>query len=267
VGPGCGCIRPALVFVQEVPSAQWLGVWEQCRYDIILGIDRGWKTRSALLVRDDLDVEPITSTSGLLWDDIEFRTLVYHGSYVAAGMWRSEAGPVLLASVHASPQRADPGAYGWTGQEVTSRHGGGDLRYAPNELWDSDLLLWTLRELNSWTKRQAWGPPHGALIAAGDLNEARDFDLGADGQRLGTWGDEYFARLRAAGLGSWLHDRWGEERPTHGRLQLDHVLASPGAMGWLDSERAPHLDRAWDSDTPGLGDHTPVWFALNEQRL
>ncbi len=118
--------RPAIVFVQEVPSPEWLGIWDEARYQVILGVDRGWKTRSALLAREDLDVEPVTTVSGLSCDDPAFGTLLYHESYVAVGLWRSTAGPVLLASVHASPQRAEPALYGWTGPVVTPRNGGSE---------------------------------------------------------------------------------------------------------------------------------------------
>ena len=154
-------------------------------------------------------------------------------------------------SVHASPQQADPALYGWTGADVQPRDGGGDPRYTPRRLWDSDLALETLHLLSE----------SGPLLAAGDLNEARDFDL-VNGEQVGSWGQEYFQRLKEAGLHDVTFERWGEERPTRGTLQLDHVLHNDGTKGLLDGLPAPELDTAWSDQDHALSDHTPIWFRL-----
>jgi endonuclease/exonuclease/phosphatase family metal-dependent hydrolase len=138
---------------------------------------------------------------------------------------------------------------------LVPRSGGDDPRYRGNRLWDSDLLLSTLAVLSE----------KAPLLAAGDFNEARDFDLDESGQRIGTWGREYFQRMSDKPLRAWLHDQWGEERPTHGKLQLDHVVISPAAAGLLDAAQKPHLDPMWrDLSSSSLrGDHVPIWFAIN----
>lgn len=248
--------EPIFVFAQEVPSPEWLTVWTDAGYSCVLGPDRGWRVRSALLISPEQVIEPLTppaETSADPW----LNTLGYHGSYVAAARWASARGDVLLASVHASPTEADPDRYGWTGAPVTPRSGGGDPRYPGGRLWDSDLLLETLRALSTI----------GPLLAAGDLNEAVGFDISPDGARLGTWGTEYFARITAAGLTPWLATQWDTELPTHGRLQLDHVVVSWDAEGLLGRSPEPHRDGTWLNATGpvALGDHIPIWFAVDDR--
>jgi hypothetical protein len=234
--------RPAVVFAQEV-SEPWLDLWRP-HYDVVLGVPRGWRIRSALLVRDDLDIAPLAAE--------DWPSLNYHGDYLAAAHWRTRSsGEVTLVSVHASPQEADPQRYGRPGPDVPARHGGDDLRYPAQRLWDSDLVLETVRGLG------AAGP----LLAAGDLNEARDFDL-LQGRRVGSWGQEYFQRVDEAGLRDLTWDRWGEEKATRGGLQLDHVLHNDRAAALLDGPAAPELDAAWQGDCSGLSDHRPIWFSL-----
>lgn len=247
--------QPAFAFVQEVPSDAWLSVWAGAGYQAVLGLERGWAVSSAILVRSDLEVEPLTTRRALTADVPP--TLRYHGSYVAVARWSSARGPVVLASVHASPNEAEPSKYGWDGPDVTPRDGGGDPRYPGQRLWDSDLLLCTLASLAD----------RSCVLAAGDFNEARNFDLDDSGQRIGTWGQEYFQRVSENKLTSWLYDQWREERPTHAKLQLDHLLISAAATDLLDGTRQPHLDSAWTAPPkPGRrGDHAPIWFALNPE--
>ncbi|HEY2297294.1 MAG TPA: endonuclease/exonuclease/phosphatase family protein [Jatrophihabitans sp.] len=248
--------KPVFVFVQEVPSDSWVAVWTEAGYTPFFGEDRGWTVRSALLVRGDVSAEPISCTPVALSTAGAFGTLHYHGSYVAVARWMSQRGPVLLASVHASPNEADLEGYGWTGGKVRARPGGGDPRYVGGRLWDSDMVLTTL------TRMASVAP----VLAAGDFNESRNFDLGEHGERLGTWGKEYFERVHGAHYRAWLTDRWQEERPTHNRLQLDHVLLSDSAAGLLAENPPPYLDTQWAdaSARNHLSDHIPVWFAVNE---
>jgi endonuclease/exonuclease/phosphatase family metal-dependent hydrolase len=103
------------------------------------------------------------------------------------------------------------------------------------------------------------------LLAAGDFNEARAFDLDESGRRVGTWGKEYFDRAAHHHLTPWLHDQWGREYPTHKNLQLDHVLLSEQARGLLLSTPEPHLDTWWGGrESNPVGDHVPIWFALDD---
>ena len=243
--------RPAIVFAQEVPSDEWLAVWGEAGYEVSLGHDRQWKVRSALVTRKDLTVSPLSR------DD--FANLHYHGSYLAAARWSTRVGEVVLASVHASPNPAEPDRYGWRGQLPEARDGGGDVRYLRGERWDSDLVLATLGEMaNSGT---------GLLIAAGDLNEALAFDLGPDGGRMGTWGKEFFQMVRDYGLEPWLHMAWGGERVTHDTLQLDHVLVTQPALALLSESPPPAIDDDWtlEEGVAERSDHAPVWVALNDQ--
>jgi hypothetical protein len=240
--------RPAIVFAQEVPSDHWLDIWRSSGYRLWLGEPRGWAVRSVLLTRSDLHISDAGPS--------DHPTLHYHGSYVAAARWATHRGDVLLASVHASPNRAEPERYGWAGDLPAARDGGHDARYPGKQLWDSDLVAETLRRM------QLVSP----LLAAGDLNEARGFDVDEAGKPLGTWGREYFDRLVTSGLHPWLHDSWTGERATHAHLQLDHIIVSTEARALLARSPAPHLDRAW-LDPAGSGvarsDHAPIWAALS----
>ena len=241
--------QPAVVFAQEVPSDGWLQVWEDAGYAVTLGHDRGWRIRSALITAPGLRIEPLTPE--------DLPNLQYHGNYVAAARCLdAQGGPVILASVHASPQPADPGKYGWQGQLPSPRVGGDDRRYAASTLWDSDLLLASLRDL------AAGGS---AVVAAGDFNEARAFDLDPAGERLGSWGDEYFRRVAEYQLKDWLMDRWHEERPTRAHLQLDRVITNDAGERLLPGAPEPFVDPAWTvagTFPAELSDHAPVWFPL-----
>jgi hypothetical protein len=185
--------RPLVVFAQEVPSASWLKVWSAAGYEVALGGPPSWAVQSAVITDRRLTVEPVSVG--------EFPNLGYHGSYVAAVRWSSSRGDVLLASVHASPNPAEPERYDWVGDLPAARSGGGDSRYVGNTLWDSDLVLHTLSEM---------ARTGGAVLAAGDFNEARAFDIAADGTRLGTWGQEYFDRVASCGFVAWASENWGE---------------------------------------------------------
>lgn len=230
--------RPLLVFAQEVTDA-FVEVWREAGYSVHIGVNRGWLIRSALLAAPGEVLTELTPS---------IDNLQYHGDYVAARRWDSSTGPVVVASVHASPQLAEPVRYGWVGACPPPREGGSHSRYPPRRLWDADLLLETLRGL------AGGGLP---LLAAGDFNEARGFDAD-DG---GTWGAEYFERLEQHGLVDWTYDVWGGERPTRGKLQLDHVVVNKAGRS-LPSAQGVEIDAAWKDWPSHLSDHAPVWFRL-----
>jgi hypothetical protein len=232
--------KPVIVFAQEVPNDDWLAIWKDAGYAVTDGVGPRWRIRSALVTRQDLDVTPLT--------EADCASLAYHGSYVAAARWNdAPRGPVILASVHASPQRADPEKYGWQAELPSVR----------NRLWDSDMVLSTLGSL-------ARVPGSVGVLAAGDFNEARGYDLDDLGKTLGTWGQEYFAEVERLGFTDVTFTSWQEERPTRGRLQLDHVLPHGAAGITADQSSLPHTDLWWDD--PGhrvLSDHAPLWFFLD----
>lgn len=245
--------RPALVFAQEVPTSGWLETWTDAGYQsAILGPDRGWRIRSALIADRGLHVRPLTLQ--------ECPTLWYHGTYLAAGLWAdAPGGPCAVVSVHASPSPAEPERYDWTGGPVTPRHGGGDTRWTSRTLWDSDLVLATLAALAEPTSVTS-----GRLLAAGDFNESRLDDLAVDRARRGTWGSEYFTRAADRGLRDVSAPGDAETLETRGRLQLDHVLVSEAAAGLVPDCPAPALDPGWTAESrETLSDHVPVWFDLD----
>jgi hypothetical protein len=63
--------QPAIVFAQEVPSDDWLGVWT-ANHNVTLGVERRWRIRSALITHRDLSI------TKLMEDDCP--NLWYHGS-------------------------------------------------------------------------------------------------------------------------------------------------------------------------------------------
>lgn len=75
---------PVFVFAQEIPSDAWLEAWGPA-YTVHCGIDRGWRIRSALLVRQDQSVGALPPG----WAP----NLTYHGSYVAATLWKQARWP------------------------------------------------------------------------------------------------------------------------------------------------------------------------------
>jgi hypothetical protein len=239
-------ILPAIVFAQAVPSQRWLELWRDAGYRVALSDAREWQVRSAVISRADLKVTGVTAR--------QFPTLAYHGSYVAAVSLASTKGEVLLASVHASPNPADPRADGWPDELPPPRTGGGDPRHPGGGLWDSDLLLRTLAVM------AAKGP----LVAGGDFNEARGLDLAEGGTRVGTWGQEYFDTATKLGLEAWPAAAWGEERPTQGRFQLSHVFISARTLGFLLGDPMPHFDEDWpEMDTTARSAHAPMWIGLD----
>lgn len=239
-----------IVFAQEVPSDAWLDVWRSAGYAVTEGVGTRWKIRSALVTRRDVEVIPLTLA--------DCPSLGYHGSYVAAASWRNAPdGPVVLASVHASPSRAEPEEYGWPGDAPAARKGGGDPRWRGNTLWDSDMVLATLGSL-------ALVPGQVGVLAAGDFNESREYDFDGDGIRLGTWGMEYFADVERLGFRDVTFDTLGRELPTRAGLQLDHVLTSGATRAVLDRARLPFTDPWWDEPCQWvLSDHAPLWFAMS----
>jgi hypothetical protein len=80
-----------------VPRHDWLEVWTDYGYQAVLGPDKGWSVRSALLLRDDVRI-----LGPLSWSNTD-----YHGSYVAGCVVSTGLGPLSLVSVHASPNEAE----------------------------------------------------------------------------------------------------------------------------------------------------------------
>jgi hypothetical protein len=168
----------------------------------------------------------------------------YHGSYLAAAQIElPDVGPVVCISTHASPSHLrESDLARWQGARPTPRVGGG--RNA-NQLWDADYVLETLARLRD----------EHTVLACGDLNEARSWDLHHDGE---TWGAEYFQRVEDVGFVDCLDDVWHEERPTRAGYQIDHVLASPTVAELIDrAELTPGPDVEGDRS-----DHTAIWFRL-----
>jgi hypothetical protein len=236
--------KPLVVFAQEVPRSGWLEVWQEAGYDLILGPNRKWEVRSALITDPRLKAQAVA-----------FENSHYHGSYVSTATARTPLGEVVLCSAHASPNKAELGTYGWSGDAPTARHGGGDPRYVGNVLWDSDLVLASLKSL------AARGLP---LLAAGDLNEAIGYDRDPTSGKVGTWGKEYFAAVADAGLLEHLSTAWKRERPTRGDLQLDRVIVNEQGLRLLASGE-PELDAAWQAPNAHgrLSDHRAVWVPLD----
>jgi endonuclease/exonuclease/phosphatase family metal-dependent hydrolase len=237
--------KPGFVFAQEVPSdPSWIEVWTANNYKPIRGIDRRWRTCSMLLVHPELAVEPLT--------EADCPNFYYHGNYVAAGLWETGAGSVVVASVHASPTPVKPRAYGWRGHIPKARYGGNKSKWANWQLWDSDCLLDTLIHLAG----------HG-LIAAGDYNEWLTGDPAGV-----TWAEEYLDRMSNGGLTDRLLDIWGVENPTRfplkGRgespVQLDHVLVDRVGATLIPADPPPHAEKRTSDGV--FSDHAPVWFEI-----
>lgn len=128
-----------------------------------------------------------------------FPNAAYHGSYVAAGVWaNAPGGPIALASVHASPQYADPVKYGWVGEVPEARHGGGDPRWPADRMWDSDLVAASLISISR----------HLPLLAGGDFNESRLDDPAELEDRHKGWGHDLLRPPVPAGHRGLLADRW-----------------------------------------------------------
>jgi hypothetical protein len=166
--------------------------------------------------------------------------------------------PVACLSVHASP-RPVVGRYldQWRacGQNLPPPRNSGHPETGP--WWDSDLVMATLKLV---ADAGIASQPRYEVLAAGDLNEA----IAWDDNHAGSWGEDFFGAHGGAGLVadcglvSVLHMLWGgAEKPTHGGLQLDHVLATE-PIGRRMSARTPE-----DSAQAGwASDHLPIRFSI-----
>ena len=252
--------RPDLVFAQEVPSERWLDIWLAHGYRQIRGYARGWKVRSIILT-----LLPSDTCSEL--SHVRVPELEYHGEYVAAAElpgWGTGDSALVLFSVHASPNPTTSEYLDRYPQpdRILRRGGGADPRYA-GQLFDADVVLETVSR---------YGP---AVLACGDLNEARGWDDEHPGH---TWGAEYFGTRDDEGelVGGSVQKRGlvdvplsddGSEVITrravgHPRLQLDHILTSPQVVGRIENVE---VDPDWTAENEaarGLADHAPIRFAL-----
>jgi hypothetical protein len=243
--------EPGLVFAQEVPTApEWMGTWAEAGYTAVWGGPPVWRPRSVLLARLDVVLEPLSRK--------EFPALSYHGSYVAAARWVTSPTPrpIIVASVQAAPEPAEPEHYGWPFALPQPRDGGPASRHPRNQLWDSDLLLASLAAFAGQ-----------GVIAAGDYNESLTGDAPD-----ASWSEEYRLRAAGAGLVDALLESWGAERPTRfppdgsKPVQLDHVLVD-SVTAPLVASRAAAVDEGWlartGDVTDGRSDHAPVWFEID----
>lgn len=238
-----------VVLVQEVPSDAWLGQW--VGYRVILGCERGWQVRSAILTR-------LTEDELVRLDHRAVPELQYHGDYVAAAKLVKLG--ITLFSVHASPNPTEDKylADHPERDRLRPRSGGHDAKDG-GKLFDADVCLDTVSH-------------YGPVLAAGDWNEARGWD---DSHQGHTWGEEFFGtlvegglengRVQTAGL-AWVPlSADGSEQvtrvaPNHPPLQLDHVLVSTELAGRV---RELARDEAWVTSPgamPGLADHCPLRF-------
>jgi endonuclease/exonuclease/phosphatase family metal-dependent hydrolase len=227
-----------VVLAQEVPDDDWIRIWTERGFQQFTSTGPAYRARSVVLVRNGI------TARGLLAS--EFPTSAYHGSYVAAAVVELPGvGAVVLMSVHASPNRvSEEWAEQWRGCHQELPEGRPSCG-----LWDSDLVLRSLEIV---------AVPGVPVIAAGDWNEARAWDL----DHPGTAGKEFFAKVRDAGLTDCCcpADRGvegaGDGWPTHGKLCIDHVVATVTV--------APHV-AVRTPTTPqvaGPSDHRAVEFTI-----
>ena len=227
-----------VVLAQEVPDDDWIRIWTDRGFHPFTSTGPAYRARSVVLVRDGI------TARGLLAS--EFPTAAYHGSYVAAAAVELPGvGAVVLMSVHASPNRVSEE---W--ETTWRKHGPWPVAGRPScGLWDSDLVLRSVEIV------AASGVP---VVAAGDWNEARAWDL----DHAGTAGEEFFAKVRDAGLTDCCcpADRGvegaGDGWPTHGKLCIDHVVATVTV--------APHVAvrTPLTPQVAGPSDHRPVEFTI-----
>jgi hypothetical protein len=240
--------QPAVVFAQEVPDDKWLRVWAHAGYRVTEGVGPRWRIRSALITHVDMQVAPLTES--------DIPSLGYHGSYLASARWIRPEGDIILVSAHASPKPAEPVKYGWPEGQLplpVAREGGGDRRWKPSVLWDSDLVLATLLHIQGHV---------GPVVVGGDFNESHVDDR-LNGNVEHGWGHEFFSRAREGGLIEISLRRNGEEVPTRGPLQLDHVLASTSLVTAGADSPEPHTDAAWTTEDPAdLSDHAALWVPM-----
>lgn len=230
--------RIDLLFLQEVPSLEWLDRFSSSAYSVHVAqpVEPNPKwCRSAVVARR----ESVASRS------IVLPTETYHGTYLAGSLIDlPTVGPIALVSVHASPNPSrETDKQSWTGPLPPARRGGGRNAGA---LWDADFVVETLRLL---ARSQD-------VLAVGDFNESRRWDTTHRGE---TWGTEFFEALRTAGFVDCLQRLWGEERATRGDDQIDHVVATPAVADLITFATLSE-----PLTIPGAepSDHLPVEFEI-----
>ena len=226
-----------VVLAQEVPDDDWIRIWTDRGFQQFTSTGPAYRARSAVLVRNGI------TARGLLAS--EFPTAAYHGSYVAAAAVELPGvGAVVLMSVHASPKRVSEE---W--ETTWRKHGPWPVAGRPScGLWDSDLVLRSVEIV------AASGMP---VVAAGDWNEARAWDL----DHAGTAGEEFFAKVRDAGLTDCCCPGEEDGPPTHQvsgerGLHIDHVLATASVSPHVHVTALPTEFEA------GPSDHRPVEFTI-----
>lgn len=220
-----------ILFLQEVPADAAATLATDYQVFTPAVEDGDFRCRSMVAIR---------SSSNLLASQFALPTARYHGSYLATAMVNlPDLGPIVLASVHASPTRPTIDQRSlWPDDlvEPSPRPTGN------GELWDSDYVLATLAH-------HALAGRH--VLAAGDFNEARAWD----GDHPGAWGAEYFEAAQLAGLVDVTFRHWGKtERATHGPYQDDHIFATAAV-----DDLITRTDVERDA---GESDHHPVAFVL-----
>ncbi len=144
-------------------------------------------------------------------DSETFRAL---GTYAACVTVALGGRSITLASIHTSPSQLGEGTVLRTGATTRS------CEVAP---WWADALTGELLQHKDRS-----------LLIAGDLNEARAWDMGHRGH---TCSAEFFDAIRRAGITDITFRDWNnEERPTRRNpdYQLDHVLASDAIAELVD---------------------------------
>lgn len=191
-----------VLLLQEMPQAlEWRDGLASAGYRLHEGGPPVYRCRSGVAVHESVgEMHPVP-----------LETSTYHGSYVAAAeVGPGASSPILFVSVHASPTALKPADLGrWRWAPPRQRRG----TAADPPLWDSDFVLSTLHTLVQ---------SHRSVLVGGDLNEARAWDQ----HRGGHWGEDWFRFAEEIGLFDITFGSWGEERPTHGRYQDDHLLGT-----------------------------------------
>ena len=133
----------------------------------------------------------------------------YHGTYLAAvDAHVPGLGEVRFVSIHASPTPlTSADHHAWTGQLPPGR------RPSPGApaVWHSDQVL-----------ADIGAAAQAPMLVAGDLNEARRWDE----VHGGSFGADWFRNAGELGFQDLVHPVWGEEHPTRGEYQIDHVLGT-----------------------------------------
>lgn len=198
-----------LLFLQEMPlDESWTEELARRGWALVDGCGPRYRCRSGVAVHESLGT----------WRPIDLPTSDYHGSYLAAAVVETPADVIVAVSVHASPTPLSQRDHDlWTWGDPPLRRG------APGDpaVWDSDHVLQTVG--------MAMAEEVGPVIVGGDLNEARRWD----DDHAGHWGEDWFAIANGIGMHDATFSLWGEERPTHGRYQVDHVLVSESVASGL----------------------------------